>query len=45
MNSHMLVSSEIDIGLNKSNIERPPGSKKRTKRMDFCISRGFQLMC
>ncbi|CAD5317978.1 unnamed protein product [Arabidopsis thaliana] len=33
MNSHMLVSSEIDIGLNKSNIERPPGSKKRTKHL------------
>ncbi|KAG7563367.1 hypothetical protein ISN44_As10g001770 [Arabidopsis suecica] len=33
MKSHMLVSSEIDIGLNDSNIERPPGSKKRTKHL------------
>ncbi|KAL1191393.1 putative hexosyltransferase MUCI70 [Cardamine amara subsp. amara] len=36
MNNHM----EIDIGLNKSNIEKPPGSKKRNKHLPCEVALG-----
>ncbi|ESQ33036.1 hypothetical protein EUTSA_v10004185mg [Eutrema salsugineum] len=33
MKNHLFTSSELDIGLKQSNIEKPPGSKKRNKHL------------
>lgn len=33
LNTHLFTSTELDIGLNSSHIQKPPGSKKRNKHL------------